>query len=236
MRNNFLTWKSWIKQFVLLLFILNRNSMAFYCMHVRPQILSGLRRTPATSPPTLWGSMEDFDDMPSSIGDAVSSDGEALAKEFYQQIRQREEGGGEKEGGGSFTRNRRATKGKVVVPLDSPTTVPRKYVGQNSNKNPNEPSAGLFTGRGVSVYSVPRATPRQRMMENELKLVGRNEQTLLIQIGVTLALLTFALYIGITGGITSNDWSTVPDNIDTSMEGIEGLLPVPTDTEVSLWL
>jgi hypothetical protein len=206
--------------------------MAFVSF-VRPQTVYGLCRTPIMIT-TRWGSMENFDDIPSSVGDAASSDGEALAKEFYQQIRQREEEREEKEvneGDLRFTTNLRAT-GKTVVPQDSPTKTPRKFIGQNINKNPNEPSAGLFSGRGVSVYSVPRSTPRQRMMENEFKLVGRNETTLLIQIAVTLGLLTFALYIG----ITSNDWSSVPDNIDTSMEGIEGLLPVPTDTEISLWL
>jgi hypothetical protein len=191
-----------------------------YVMTFRP--LFGLR-TSSTAAITRLGSSEDFDDISSSIGDAASPDGEALAKEFYQQIRQRDEGGQD---------DVPRTTGSVTSPVTS-----RKYVGQSrSSRNPSEPSAGLFSGRGVSVYSVPRATPRQRMMENEFNLVGRNETTLLIQIAVTLAFLTFALYIGMTGGITSNDWSTIPDSIDTNMEGIEGLLPVPTDTEVSLWL
>lgn len=196
---------------------------------------------------TLW-SVGDFDDLP-SIGDAASADGEALAKAFYQQLRAREENDDDDDGeqmpvvptgvlseGEARYVNRQAftRRQEIVASKDISPTTGRKFTGQpNADETP---SAGLFSGRGASVYSIPANSPRQRMVENEFNLVGRNERSLLIQIAATLALLTFAIYIGMTGGISSNDWSSVPDSIDTSIEGMEGVLPVPTDTETSVWL
>lgn len=187
----------------------------------------------------LW-STEDFDDF-SSIGDSTDdspdAEGEALAKAFYQQIRDRNTEEQEEENSTpslseeearslnreAFGRRRQVIAGKDVQP--------RKFTGQGG-----VPSAGLFSGRGASVYSVPSASPRERMMRSELDLVGRAETSLLIQIVATLGLLSLAIYIGVTGGIDANDWSSVSDSLDTSIEGMESVLPVPSDTEASVWL
>ena len=176
-------------------------------------------------------SLDDFDDLP-SIGDAVSADGEALAKAFYQQVRQRQETEEENEQDPARRLSSREY-GK-----DVPQSPVRKFTGQQQQQRieDTQQSAGLFSGRGVSVYSIPKNSPRQRMLDNEFNLVGRSERSLLIQIVATLTLLTFAVYIGMTGGISDNDWSSVPDSIDTSMEGTIGVMPVPTDTEISVWL
>ncbi|KAI2489851.1 hypothetical protein MHU86_24727 [Fragilaria crotonensis] len=175
-------------------------------------------------------SFDDFDDLP-SIGDAASADGEALAKAFYQQVRQRQETEGENDQ--DPTRRLSREYGKDLS--ESPV---RKFTGQQAQQRVEETqqSAGLFSGRGVSVYSIPKSSPRQRMLDNEYNLVGRSERSFVIQIVATLTLLTFAIYIGMTGGISDNDWSSVPDSLDTSMEGTIGTLPVPTDTEISIWL
>lgn len=199
---------------------------------------------------TTLRSVGDFDDLP-SIGEAASPDGEALAKAFYQQLRAREENDDDDnndeqqkpvmpkgmltEGEARYVNRQAFSRRQEIIASSeiSPTTA-RKFTGQpNADETP---SAGLFSGRGASVYSIPAKSPRQRMVENEFSLVGRNERSLLIQIAATLALLTFAIYIGMTGGISSNDWSSVPNSIDTSMDGMEGVLPVPTDTETSVWL
>ena len=184
-------------------------------------------------PSTAHFSADDlFDDLP-SIGDAAGPDGEALAKAFYQQIRQREQKIYEdaKLDSPPARIPTREDEGKAM----SQSPVIRKFTGQQ-NRDETSPSAGLFSGRGVSVYSIPKNSPRERMIENEFNLVGRSERSFLIQIVATLTLLTLAIYIGMTGGISANDWSSVPDSIDTSMEGTMGVMPVPTDTETSVWL
>jgi len=180
----------------------------------------------------LWLTESDFDDF-SSVGDATSADGQALANQFYQQLREREQSVklSEEEARSmnreAFDRRREVVAGKDVSPMA------RKFTGRGVDM---PSSAGLFSGRGASVYSVPSSTPRRRMMQNELDLASRAERTLLIQIIATLSLLSFAVYVGWTGGITSNDWSSVADSLDSSIEGIEAVLPVPTDTETSVWL
>ena len=231
--------------------LLGLSILAFTTMESRAftttKHLPVLRKAATAIATTKLWSVGDFDDLP-SIGDAASADGEALAKAFYEQLRARDDNDdddGEKrpviptgrlsEGEAryvnrqAFSRRQEIVAGKEISP-----TAARKFTGQpNADETP---SAGLFSGRGASVYSIPANSPRQRMVENEFSLVGRNERSLLIQIAATLALLTFAIYIGMTGGISSNDWSSVPDSIDTSIEGMEGVLPVPTDTETSVWL
>lgn len=195
---------------------------------------------------------EDFDDFSSvgDTGDAPDAEGEALAKAFYQQVRERkteqeqEEKKSEprtlsEEEARSLNRKPFGRRQEVIAGKDAGTTpsprTKRKYTGQTTSGS-DIPSAGLFSGKGASVYSVPSASPRERMMRNELDLVGRAEKSLLIQIATTLGLLSLGIYIGLTGGIDANDWSSVSDSLDTSIEGIEGVIPVPTDTEASVWL
>ena len=198
-------------------------------------------RLPLRKPATTRWSGGDFDDF-ASFGDAAGADGEALAREFYQQLRDRKEEEkptapesppmlSEQEARyvnrEAFSRRQEVVAGKEVTPNI------RKFTGQSDK---DMPSAGLFSGRGASVFSIPTNTPRQRMAENEFSLVSGVERSLLIQIVVTLTLLSLAIYIGMTGGISSNDWSSLADSLDTSIEGIEGILPIPTDTETSVWL
>ena len=171
----------------------------------------------------------DFDDF-ASIGDASSDEGEQLAKQFYKQLRDREETAkpdrtpellSEEE---ARQINRDAFRLRTEVPT-------RKFTGRRDEL---PPSAGLFSGQGASVYSVP--SPRQRMAENEFNLVGRAERLALVQTSLTVFLLVVGIFVGVTGGISSNDWSAVIDSLDTSIEGIEEALPIPTDDATSVWL
>jgi hypothetical protein len=185
---------------------------------------------------------DDFDDFGSSVGgneDTPTGDGQALASEFYQQLREREEQDRKdeevklplSEEDARFV-NRKPFSRRQEVQAGQDVAASQKFTGR---------SAGLFTGRGASVFSVPSSSAapvRQRMMQNELSLVGRAERTLVVQIVATLGLLFFALYIGWSGGIAanSNDWNNSIPNLDTSLEGMDAVLPVPTDTEASVWL
>eukprot|EP00545_Synedropsis_sp_CCMP1620_P003607 CAMPEP_0119004778 /NCGR_PEP_ID=MMETSP1176-20130426/1350_1 /TAXON_ID=265551 /ORGANISM="Synedropsis recta cf, Strain CCMP1620" /LENGTH=272 /DNA_ID=CAMNT_0006956523 /DNA_START=184 /DNA_END=999 /DNA_ORIENTATION=+ len=212
------------------------------------------------SPFLLLAQGNDFDDFSSSVGgddNDDTSDGQALATAFYQQLRKREEQD-EKEQQNQQPpppskqqlseqearfQNREAFSRRREVQVDKDGVTTELSAGQQKFTGRDSNSAGLFTGRGASVFSVPnnsnpaQQSTKNQMMQNELSLVGRAERTLLVQIVATLGLLCFALYIGWTGGIAANsaDWANDIPNLDTSLEGMEGVLPVPTDTEASVW-
>lgn len=214
----------------------------------------------------------EFDDFGSIGGEdeSAASDGEALAKEFYKQLKEREESSssdkkeetfpsdsaGPKDtfdsradnGNGNNDRiqqndyltpaearfiNREAfaNRREVVAGKDIISSTNKKFTGAPSSSS----SAGLFSGSGQSVFSVP-STPRERMIQNEMNLVTRADRSIGIQAVFALVLLVFYLTVGLTGGIEANDWSLVEDSLDTSLEGIEQIMPQPSDTETSVWL
>ena len=110
--------------------------------------------------------------------------------------------------------------------------------------------------RMISSASSDRMSPRDRMMEQEFNLVGvaSNELTLIIQGVLVTALLSFAIYIGLSGGITDgsdrfgageglvNEFNGMGENIDLSKymnddasinSVIEGVVK---DESSSVWL
>ena len=110
--------------------------------------------------------------------------------------------------------------------------------------------------RMISSASSDRMSPRDRMMEQEFNLVGvaSNEFTLIIQGVLVTALLSFAIYIGLSGGITDgsdrfgageglvNEFNGMGENIDLSKymnddasinSVIEGVVK---DESSSVWL
>jgi hypothetical protein len=187
----------------------------------------------------------DFDDVVLVGDEGASAEGEALAREFYKQLKQRTENDENVSGGrpstitteGARSLNRQYILHDQVDASATDDVKPRKFTGRMEDMN----SAGLFSGRGASVYSVPSPystaeSPQQRMMKNEFELIGRGEQLFWVQALATLSFLILAVVIGITGGITSNDWSSLPDSVDTNMEGLDEVIPLPTDSETSIWL
>lgn len=196
------------------------------------------------------------DEAPSSSGIAGAGNdddrtgGQGLASEFYKQLREREDE--------IMPTSQKNQKGKFTIPSDkslSSTDIievgelevvmaktggkrsERKFTGQRNNDEDSPASVGSFSSRGASIYSSTSARqPARDMMENEIRLVERAKKQIAIQAVVTLSFLVFAIYIGLTGGISSNDWSSIQDSLDTSIEGIEGVLPVPSDTSKSIWL
>uniref|UniRef100_A0A7S4KCH0 Uncharacterized protein n=1 Tax=Odontella aurita TaxID=265563 RepID=A0A7S4KCH0_9STRA len=128
-----------------------------------------------------------------------------------------------------FAKRREVRRGKYDIPTPlsgGPSSRPRKFTGRRPDDAPpridstGTPSAGLFSGDGRSVYSIPAdrvrggvgggggagaaGTPRARMMQQEFNLVGRatSERTLVAQAAVLLLFLSFSIYIGLSGGIT----------------------------------
>ena len=173
------------------------------------------------------------------IGSQSDDDGSALAKEFYQQLKKRQDRNNETDNknelfdiyttpdapSGSIPSeemlnerdardlNRQAfsRRREVVGGVDVPM---KKFTGQQS--------AGFFSGNGPSVYSVPVDRSRQRMQQNEFNVASRGEQSLYIQGGIAILMLCFFLYVGFTGGIEANSSIDAVDPM--SLEGMELML------------
>lgn len=159
--------------------------------------------------------------------------GEALAKQFNAEIRKRQ--GSE---GSSATRNREeiSTQTNANFPsADLEGELPvtnKKFTGASSFPAPEPPPFGSNSGPGN--FRGQRQTPREQMMEREFQLVGRAEKGLTYQAIFTVCALIFVAYVGLTGGITSEDVS-----LDIDMSGdldYDIVLPVPRDSEASYWL
>jgi hypothetical protein len=182
------------------------------------------------------------------IGSVEDDDGAVLAKEFYEQLKKRQEGVTNMDTkdttpGPSASiqaeeilneRERRALnqqafsrRREVVSGIDVGS---KKFTGQQS--------AGFFSGNGPSIYSVPidqnRNSVKQRMLQNEFNLSTRGEQSIFIQAGIALVMLAVFAYVGFTGGIEAN--SAIGGIDPTSIEGMETMMPTPTDTEKTFWL
>mmetsp|Transcript_7265 Transcript_7265/g.10405 ORF Transcript_7265/g.10405 Transcript_7265/m.10405 type:complete len:286 (+) Transcript_7265:41-898(+) len=159
----------------------------------------------------------DFDEINTNPSDDFS-EGHYLAKEFYKQVKIREEKSELK----MKNENRQVTQKNDQT---ADTSRIKKFTGRKIGEldSSGMPSAGLFTNRNGSVFAIANPgsspisqrnviggslvemeTPRDRMMRSEFDLmrIASNENTLAIQGILVLAFLCFAIYIGFTGGIT----------------------------------
>jgi hypothetical protein len=187
------------------------------------------------------------------IGSMEDDDGAVLAKEFYEQLKKRQEGVKNMETNDRFdtytapdpsgsVRSEEMLNEREARELNQQAFSRRREVvagiDVGSKKFTGQQSAGFFSGNGPSVYSVPldrnRNSSKQRMRQNEFNLATRGEQSILIQGGIALVMLAFFAYIGFTGGIEAN--SAIGGIDPTSIEGMETMMPVPTDTEKTFWL
>lgn len=164
----------------------------------------------------------DFDDF---ISDA--DEGKDLAKQFYKQVKKREE-----------IRNSRTVRASTSSEETwdvQPQASQRKFTGRRGEiDSTGTPSAGLFANENGSVYAYPVdgrmkgrnrdvLTPRERMMRDEINLmrIASNEVTIVLQIIAVLAILAFTIYIGSTGGITDgSDRFGTADGIVTEFNGL----------------
>jgi len=203
---------------------------------------------------------EDFDDF-SSVDEVQAAND--LAKEFYQQMKVREE---------KSLRSSQSSSSFSSPPSDVQTWEMKsgKADGGNRNSSNNNdkkkrkftgrlgdldstgtPSAGLFASRNGSVYAIPEKRPsfrssstssnvgrndrgaspvREQMMRTEFNLVSlaSNELTLIVQGALVLVMLSFAIFIGTSGGITDgsdrfgagegaiNEYNGLGENLDLS--------------------
>ncbi len=206
-----------VSQIIASLFCINVTE-AFVCTNKSPRLI--LHNAPALvlSSQHALGIMkamkDDFDGFSNDEIEAAND----LAKEFYQQMKQREQQQQPKQG------NEETWEKKKQSMSDSSTTEPkkRKFTGRFNRgelDSTGTPSAGLFATQNGTVYAMPaprrisigtssrnsdRLSPREEMMRREFNLVSlaSNELTLIIQGALVLVILTFAIYIGASGGIT----------------------------------
>lgn len=169
----------------------------------------------------LFGPGGDFDE-----GKQVK-EGEALAKQFYEQLRKREESQSQSTPSGGEIRDSEIATGNTT---EAPPRKKKKFTGQ-----PPEPAkfgndAGIF---GRSNQQGPRS-PREQMMRREFDLVNRAEKGLALQAVLAVCILILYLYVGLTGGIQSgvDDFDMGAD--DTIIDGL--VLPERSDQEASYWL
>ena len=180
-------------------------------------------------------SRNDFEDFSEDIS---SDDGKDLAKEFYQQVKKREDASRLKQ-----------SRSDDLEEYDVKSSSSKKFTGRIGEKDSTgKPSAGLFSSSGNgSVYAFPvenqkrssrsaysssgsSLSQRDKMMRDEINLmrVASSEGSIVVQGLLVLLLLCFTLYIGTTGGITDgsdrfgafdgvvNEFNGLGDSIDFS--------------------
>ena len=186
---------------------------------------------------------EEYDD---GIGnpDSQAKDGEALAKDFYDQLRKREQDLKKTKG--------ESSEGSQIESLSNQEFLSRivekdSYQSSNdqapfSRRSSDEAPKVKFTGRQSSSPSLfssssggSARSPREIMMEREYNLVDRAERNIAFQAVLAVAALAFYIFVGLSGGISSGD--AVVDDFGADDEiPFEQLIPVQTDRETSVWL
>ena len=183
------------------------------------------------------------DDDNDSDDNKERQEGKELARQFYEQMRQRE---GDTASGSSNTADA----------SNPPESVTSSSVSEETLK---APSKKKFTGATTTIYtdnSVPaspfgsnrndndsfrssnpgRQTPREQMMEREFQLVGRAESGLKYQALLAVCVAIFYAYVGLTGGIQSGGEIDAANNFGGDDMINDIILPVARDVEASYWL
>lgn len=149
----------------------------------------------------------EFEDFQNS--DGSTSEGQELARQFYQQLERR------KQERTSLEDEQYSLKNDV----DANKEQNKKFTGQRGEiDSTGTPSAGLFARGNGSVYAFPvekrtlanrssaseMLSPREKMMNQEINFmnVASSEVTIVLQGVLVLVLLLFAVYVGVSGGIT----------------------------------
>ena len=193
--------------------------------------------------------------------DLENSDGDALAKEFYRQLRERQkqedgrdEDVKEPKSSASTLNNddkdtaRPVSEAQKRAQNSKPFSKPRVVSMATTNETTTISSSGgnandqrKYTGQSDNPLfgNVPpgtreRSSPRQAMMEREFQLAGVGSGLGLgIQAGVAIFALIFYIYVGMSGGIVSG--GSADFGGDDTLE-YEQVIPVPSDTERTVWL
>eukprot|EP00536_Pseudo-nitzschia_multiseries_P001625 jgi/Psemu1/300882/fgenesh1_kg.21_\ len=190
--------------------------------------------------------------------------GESLAAEFYKNLQQRQDAEKRKEASASSdvdvdvdvysmgSPTDRTTIGSLFdddderdrdTPPTNTNTPAIKFTGRRTNGDSSSSSSSNYFGRSSS--STGRNAPnrdrnpvRERMMRREYDLVsGATGRTALgLQAGIALSMLLFFVYIGLSGGIVSGDAALTADFGGDDFIQFEEIIPLPRDSDTSVWL
>jgi hypothetical protein len=200
----------------------------------------------------LFGPEDDGDFDNDDIGGmdpyGSESGGENLAKNFYEELRKREEGLASESASKEESSSSSSTFPTVI---GSSSSIATENV-ESSSSSESTSTAPLpkkkFTGMQESFYAAPRPsapssrggqsrTPREQMMEREYQLVGRAERNIGVQAVIVVLALAFYIYVGLSGGIVSGADAQMEDfGGDDEIMPFEQVMPVQRDREVSVWL
>jgi hypothetical protein len=127
----------------------------------------------------------------------------------------------------------------------------QKFTGKTNNIGSSRNTSNYFGGGGGSFSSSSTANSgntntnnnsngvREEMMRNEFNLVSAatGKTSFIIQVGITLSMLIFFIYIGLSGGIvTGDDVETIRGAGVDDIIQFDQIIPIPTDTENTIWL
>lgn len=187
---------------------------------------------------------DDFGDLDSSS----SEDGASLAKDFYKELRDRQDDKSlSSSSGNEIYLNRSPVKEADTIEESKPRV---KFTGArrptSSTERSSEQRSPPEALRPGSLFSSPSSTyggspqtdaqsPRARMMEREMNLVNRAERNIGVQAIFAAVALSFMIYVGLTGGIQSYDANSDPGFVEDELP-FEQLIPVQSDRESSVWL
>ena len=169
-----------------------------------------------------------------------NDDGQLLAQEFYQQVRQREVSAQRKTT--SNNNNNNNSNNPTWEMNDSSSYTKNFYTRKRGDlDSTGTPSAGLFANRNGSVYAYPTSpttsttsrrlstssssssssssSAKDKIMRTEFNILSlaSNEFTLLVQLSLVLLLLSFSVYIGLTGGITDGSERFISADYDSGL-------------------
>mmetsp|Transcript_5524 Transcript_5524/g.10515 ORF Transcript_5524/g.10515 Transcript_5524/m.10515 type:complete len:238 (+) Transcript_5524:351-1064(+) len=191
---------------------------------------------------TMMPQNSEFEDFQNS--DESTSEGRELARQFYQQVEKR------KQAKNSLDEEQYDLKNDFNDSKDKN----KKFTGRRGEiDSTGTPSAGLFARGNGSVYAFPvekRAitnrtsgsnmlSPKEKMIRNEINFmnVASSEVTILLQGLLVIVLLLFAVYVGISGGITDgSERFGVDDSLDFPGLLDDRVSSIEVVKENSVWL
>ena len=208
---------------------------------------------------------EEYDDGIGDIipNSKTNSDGEDLAAEFYKNLQQRNRNDIDV-GLGADDNRSSSNEASKDTPIDlggskfpasmSPSSFRGRetsslfetndiYDNGDNNKSPTPKIK--FTGRQMDGNDYfgrssgdTNSNVRNEMMRREYELVSgsTSKQAFIFQVGLALSMLTFFIYIGLTGGIVTGEEATQMDFGGDDMIQFENIIPVPRDSDNSVWI
>jgi hypothetical protein len=192
------------------------------------------------------GDFEDYEREKSKADIQAKNEGQEMASDFYKMLRkQQQQEDSQTEETFSSKPNPASLPSSSSSPFDY--SMDRQFTPSTRSSSPS--ASSKFTGQGYVPPSrstrgeqevggdASRMTPREEMFQREFNLASRGASYgLAIQAVFAVLLLAFYIYVGVTGGIVTGQADDDRFFGGDDMIPIEQVIPVPKDTETSVWL